>query len=169
MIFVTTGSGPLDFSRLVKTMDEIAGQLGEEVVIQAGFTDYRPKNAVCFDFVTYKEMREYFRKAEVIIGHASAGPIMHAREFRKPLIIFPRSGRLNELIDGHQVDTAREIEGKIKFAQVVYDADGLLPAVKKALEKSRSVCDDDEYAGSESLQALIGYIRDYLSSLERGQ
>jgi len=40
MIFVTVGTHDQGFERLVKKMDEIAGQIDEEVVIQVGYTDY---------------------------------------------------------------------------------------------------------------------------------
>ena len=42
MIFVTVGTHDQGFKRLVKKMDEIAGQIDEEVVMQIGSTDYKP-------------------------------------------------------------------------------------------------------------------------------
>ncbi|MDI6655433.1 MAG: beta-1,4-galactosyltransferase, partial [Candidatus Hydrothermarchaeota archaeon] len=44
MIFVTVGTHNQSFERLVKKADEIAGKIGEKVVIQTGHTKYKPKN-----------------------------------------------------------------------------------------------------------------------------
>lgn len=43
MIFVTIGTHPGQFDRLIKKIDEIAPQIDEEIIIQTGFTNYVPK------------------------------------------------------------------------------------------------------------------------------
>jgi UDP-N-acetylglucosamine transferase subunit ALG13 len=49
MIFVTVGTHPGGFDRLVQQMDKIAGLIKEKVVIQRGFTRYTPRNAEYFE------------------------------------------------------------------------------------------------------------------------
>jgi len=46
MIFVTVGTHEQPFDRLLKYMDELAGSgaLGEEVVMQTGYTDFQPRH-----------------------------------------------------------------------------------------------------------------------------
>ena len=59
MIFATIGTHNIGFERLVVKMDEIAGRIDEEVVIQIGSTRYTPKHAGYFDFtdeIEYKEI-----------------------------------------------------------------------------------------------------------------
>ncbi len=162
MIFVTVGSGPLDFTRLVRKMDEIARDLGEEVIIQKGFTQFETRFAKSFNFVAYKQALDFFKNAKIIVGHASAGPIMHARQFNKPLIVFPRNGRLKELIDDHQIETAKAIEGTSKMIEVVYHEDDLKKAVQKALLK---VEEGLRYEENQCLSSLIKYIHDFVESI----
>ena len=50
MIFVTVGTHPGQFDRLIKRVDEIAPHIKEEIIIQRGFTRYAPKNTKYFDF-----------------------------------------------------------------------------------------------------------------------
>ena len=166
MIFVTVGSAPQDFSRLIKKIDELASRVPEKFVVQLGFTKYKPANAQWFRFVAYDQARQYFRDADIIIGHASAGPIMHAREFHKPLIIFPRNGALHEHIDNHQMETARAIEGISEFIEVVYTEEDLLPAIQRALAKT-ALCRQRQYAASESVESLIRCISEFLAITER--
>ena len=51
MIFVTTGTHSQGFDRLIQKMDEIAGKINEEVIMQIGSAKYKPKNAKFFNFI----------------------------------------------------------------------------------------------------------------------
>jgi UDP-N-acetylglucosamine transferase subunit ALG13 len=144
-------------------MDEIGRDLGEEIIIQRGFTQYETRFARSFTFVPYKEALEFFRRAKVIVGHASAGPIMQAREFNKPLIVFPRDGQLKELIDNHQIETAKAIEGSSKMVEVVYHEDDLMGAVQRAVSKAEAGL---SYEESTALSSLIRHIRDFVQSIQ---
>ena len=61
MIFVTVGSAPHSFKRLIQKMDEIASMIDNEVVIQKGLSSYQPTNTKCFDFVDYDVAMNYFK------------------------------------------------------------------------------------------------------------
>jgi len=162
LIFVTIGSGPLDFSRLVGKMDEIARDLKEKVIIQKGYTRTKTYFAESFTFVPYNQALDLFKSAKVIVGHASAGPIIHARKFNKPLIIFPRDGRRNELIDNHQMETAKAIEGSSKMIEVVYHENDLKEAIHRAIAKAEGGL---SYETNTSLSLLINYIGNFIRTL----
>ena len=164
MIFVTVGSAPHDFTRLVEMMDQIANEISEEVVIQKGFTQFIPHAPKWFDFVSYDEAVKYFRSAKVIVGHSSAGPIMLARRFNRPLIIFPRDGGLKEHVDSHQIETAKAMEGSSIMIEVVYDERELLGAVQRAISKAEA---GQSYEESPALSSLIGYIQEFIQKLKR--
>ncbi len=166
MIFVTIGSALQDFSRLIKRIDEIAPILQEEVVVQLGFTKYRPKNAKWFKFAPYNQAREYFKEAKIIIGHASAGPIMHAREFHKPLIIVPRNGSLNEHVDNHQMETANVVENSSETIEVVYDVKDLEKAIERAFQKIEQKLN---YGPPASLEGLIACISDFVNRVSQNK
>lgn len=163
MIFVTVGSAPHDFTRLVKMMDEIANEISEEVVIQKGFTQFVPNTARWFDFVSYDEAVKYFQSAKVIVGHSSAGPIMLARRFNRPLIIFPRDGGLKEHVDSHQIETAKAMEGSSKMIEVVYHERELLEAVQRAISRAEA---GQSYEEGPALSSLIGYIREFIQKIK---
>ena len=163
MIFVTVGSAPHDFTRLVKMMDEIANEISEEVVIQKGFTQFTPNTAKWFDFVSYDEAVKYFQSAKVIVGHSSAGPIMLARKFNRPLIVFPRDGGLNEHVDSHQIETAKAMEGSSRMIEVVYHEKEVLEAVQRAISRAET---GQSYDESPALSSLIGYIREFIQKIK---
>jgi UDP-N-acetylglucosamine transferase subunit ALG13 len=62
MIFVTIGSAVkgIEFTRLIKKMDDIAGKIDEEVVMQIGTVPYEPQNAKYFRYASYQENLSYF-------------------------------------------------------------------------------------------------------------
>ena len=162
MIFVTMGSAPFDFSRLAKKMDEISGVTGEEAIIQLGFTKYKPLYAAYFDFVPYEKALNYFRAAAIIVGHASAGPLVYARKFNKPLILVPRNSALGEHVDDHQIETANAIAGTSGLIEVIYDENKLQSAVQRALSKVDS---GQKYKEPDTLNSLILSISDFVEKI----
>jgi UDP-N-acetylglucosamine transferase subunit ALG13 len=94
MIFVTVGTYRGDI--LVREMDAIAPALKEEVIIQLGYTPYKPVNCSSFDFAP--SLDSYFGKARIVIGHGGLGTIFEILHLGKPFI-----GVSNSLIpDKHQ-------------------------------------------------------------------
>jgi UDP-N-acetylglucosamine transferase subunit ALG13 len=164
MIFVTVGSAPHDFTRLVKAADDIAGGTGIPMVIQRGFSVYTPRHAKYFDFVPYDDALELYRTADIIISHASAGPIMYARKSNKPLIVFPRSGDRHEHVDNHQLETAKAVEGSSPMLEVVYDAAGLPAAIERARARAASA---EKYKEIRHLRSLVAAIAEFVNSEKR--
>lgn len=82
MIFVTVGS--TDFDLLVAKMDEVAPHLDEEVVMQIGLGDYRPRHCRFFAFAP--SLETYYEQADLIIAHGGLGTIVEALERGKKLI-----------------------------------------------------------------------------------
>src|SRR4030042_1080040 len=102
------------FDRLLKKMDELAGILGEEVVMQIGHTSFRPQYAKWFDFTTEAGIKEWCKKARVVVTQPAMS-ILDAQEQDRPVIVVPRLKKYNEVIDDHQLDFAKELEnaGKV--------------------------------------------------------
>ena len=50
MIFVTVGTHEQQFNRLVEYIDKIAEKMDEEIIIQIGFSTYKPKHCVWKEF-----------------------------------------------------------------------------------------------------------------------
>jgi beta-1,4-N-acetylglucosaminyltransferase len=166
MIYVTVGAGTggQEFDRLIKKVDDIAPKFGEEFVIQLGASNYVPQNMKWFDYVPYEESLEYFRKAQLVVGHCGAGTIINALGFGKPLIVIPRLLEFNEHADDHQLDLAALLE-RSRIARVVYDVEDLEFAIRNTLEE---VHDSDKDFFSVHRKNLIREMKEFLTNTEKG-
>lgn len=110
MIFVTVGTHDQGFERLVKKMDEIAGQIDEKVVIQVGYTDYKPVNAEWFKFKEYEEILKIIKKSNIVVCHGGAGIILDVLSYEKTAVVVPRLKNFNEVFDDHEFELAESVE-----------------------------------------------------------
>lgn len=112
MIFVTVGS-QTGFDRFVEAVDRWAAQHpGVELFCQIGGGDYEPRH---MPFVRLLEPADYLKKVAecaFLVAHAGTGSILSASEAGKPIIVFPRHGKLKETRNDHQLATARWMTGK---------------------------------------------------------
>ena len=119
MILVTVGTHSQGFDRLVRAADELARDLDEPIVIQRGHSAYVPQYAQHTSFVSGVEMDALLGEARVIITHAAAGTIIQALHAGKPLIVVPRSRRLQEVFDEHQMQLAAALQRDDKAVVVI--------------------------------------------------
>lgn len=155
MIFVTIGMHVKGFERLVKKIDEIAGKIDEEVIIQIGTTKYKPKNARYFRFGSYSKIQELSQKARVVVAHAGTGSVITSLEQNTPIIIVPRRKKYNEVIDDQQLDFAEMME-KRDGITVVYNLEELEKALKVTSAKQKTI-----YKNGSKLEKTIKNILDY--------
>lgn len=158
MILVTVGMHTAGFERLIRKMDELAGTLNEEVVMQIGHTRYTPQNTQYFDFTTEGRLKELCQKARVVVTHG-AMTIVDALEQGTPVVVVPRLKRYNEVIDDHQLDFATELEREGKVI-AVYEVEELEEALKKADLKPPELRKD---------RRLINSLKRYVSRFERNR
>lgn len=157
MIFVTIGTQP--FPRLIKKMDEIAGKINEKVIMQIGYTKYKPKNAEYFDFKSYQEIQELILKSRVVVCHGGIGTIITALMLGTPVIAVPRLKEYGEVIDDQQLETVKALARK-GLVYVVYNVDQLerilritdIKPVKIKVKKDKRV---------------VNFLREYIMSLCR--
>lgn len=109
MIFVTIGT-QAPFDRFIKIVDEVAPQLGEEIIAQVYQCGFEPQNIKTVNFLAPDEFNELFDKARLIVSHAGMGTILSALQKRKPIIIFPRIAALGEHRNEHQLATAEKFK-----------------------------------------------------------
>lgn len=140
MIFLTVGSA-LPFDRLVRLIDDAVAErvISEPVFAQIGDGRYVPGN---FEFVRMLSRTQFdacLNRASAVISHAGIGTIGAALKARKPLIVMPRSKALGELVDDHQMMTARRFAAlghvlmfrdRTEFAANVGKLEGFVPAVR---------------------------------------
>lgn len=109
MIYVTVGNHDQPFDRLLASMDRLAAELGEEVVMQTGVSQYRPHHAKWEPFFPYDQAEEMIRSAAVVIAHAGIGTVIACRAHGTPLVICPRRAAKGEHFNDHQIEIAREL------------------------------------------------------------
>lgn len=144
MIFVTVGTNPFNFNRLLKKVDELIEnkKIKERVIMQIGYSTYKPKNAKWFKFANYKKMQKLNKEARIVITHGGAGSILTALTFNKPVIAVPRLKKFNEHTDDHQIDLVKSLTKRKKLSYV-YNINNLEKIIKKArkakLETTKNV------------------------------
>ena len=144
------------FDRLIREMDEIAGRIAEEVIMQIGETAYEPKNARYFRFVSAEKMDQLYEDARVVVCHAGVGSILTALEQGKPIIAVPRRKKYGEHVDDHQLDIAGEMEKEGRIT-VVCDVGELEDVLMNASTNSAVKVEKDN--------KLVRGLKEYLSRL----
>ena len=109
MILLTVGS-MFPFDRLVRAVDELvaAGVITNAVHAQIGSGRYEPKSMSFDRFLDKPSFDTLLASADSIISHAGIGTIATALSLGKPLLVLPRRSCYGEIVNDHQVATARK-------------------------------------------------------------
>jgi UDP-N-acetylglucosamine transferase subunit ALG13 len=136
VILVITGMDPFQFDRVVRPIDEWAGdgKLHDEVFIQLGSSRYVPKYSKFEKFLSFAAICEKIEQADVVITHAGAGSTLNCIHHGKHPIIVPRLVEHGEVIDNHQIPFAEHLD-HAGVATMVMDPAKLLPAIESVREK----------------------------------
>jgi UDP-N-acetylglucosamine transferase subunit ALG13 len=110
MIFVTVGTHPQQFNRLLMEVDSLvaAGKI-KDVFAQTGNSDYVPKNYKCKKMLSLAEFDEKMKSADLIITHGGEGGIGNALQLRKRMVIVPRLKKFNEHTNDHQLELTKAV------------------------------------------------------------
>lgn len=161
MIFVTVGNHFQGFDRLIKKADEIASHTSYDILIQKGYSYYRPQSARYFDFVPMQEAMQYIQASELVISHAGIGTIILCKEYGIPLIIFPRRKKYGEHGTDHQVEIARAIEErKDDHIYIVHEEDRLETKVAEVLTKREKPVPGTNAGRTNLIRAIRTFIED---------
>lgn len=120
MIFVTIGTHEQGMDRLLKEIDELIneGKINEKVIIQGGYSQYKPKNFENKKIIDYKKMDEYIKEARIVITHGGPGSIFNVLKYKKIPIVVPRDSKYNEHVDNHQILFTNRLEKENKIIAV---------------------------------------------------
>ena len=124
MIFVTVGT--TDFDALVRTVDRLAPQLGEEVEVQIGRGAYEPRNCIWFRFAP--SLEPYYDRASVVVAHGGLGTAMEVLHRGGKLIGVANPDRY----DRHQQDLLSYLaeEGHLVWCRELASLPGELSRVR---------------------------------------
>ena len=120
-ILVTVGT-ELPFDRLVRTIDDWAGDTGQtdRIFAQIGHTRYRPSNIAWAEFVAAPTFERLFREADLVVSHAGMGTVLSAMRNHTPLLVMPRQAALGEHRNDHQLASARRL-AELGLVEVAFD------------------------------------------------
>ena len=104
MIFVTLGTQDKPYTRILDYLEN--SNIEDEIVVQAGFTDYDSKKMKIFKYLDKNEFDEYLKKADYIICHAGVGTIVNALKMNKKILAVPRLAKYGEHHNDHQLQIA---------------------------------------------------------------
>jgi len=125
MIFVTVGTHEQQFNRLVEYMDKWAERHDEEVIIQTGFSTYKPIKAKWQKLFGYKEMCKNVEEARIVITHGGPSSFIAPLQIGKVPIVIPRQKEFDEHVNDHQINFCREVAKRRKNIIVVEDVEQL--------------------------------------------
>ena len=136
MIFVMLGTQNNSFQRLLEEIDKLINQnvIHEEVVVQAGYTQYQPKceKMKIIDFMPREELDTYEQNANFIITHGGVGSIITSLEKGKKVIAVPRLHEYGEHVNNHQKEIVEKFNrgGNIIGIQSIEELEEAIKRVK---------------------------------------
>lgn len=123
MIFVTVGTDPHNFNRLIEYIESLKLEkvIKEQVILQYGYTpiSQKVKGINYIDFCPSEKFRHYLKQADFIISHGGLGNILQAINLKKKVIVVPRIKKFNEHENDHQLEISEQLslEKKVLLAQ----------------------------------------------------
>lgn len=159
MIFVTVGTHEQPFNRLIEEMDRLKGEgiLDEDVIMQTGFSTYKPKYCEWSKLVPYSRMLENVRNARIVITHGGPASFIMPLQVGKVPIVVPRQLRYGEHVNDHQVEFTRAVAERIGNIIPVYDIKNL----------AQAIADYDERTSHLNKNGLISNNQLFNQSLEQ--
>lgn len=133
MIFVTVGTHEQSFERLVKKVDELKRDkiIGEDVIIQKGYTDYEPQYCKSYKLIGYNDMQKYLEDARIIITHGGPASFIASLTIGKIPIVVPRQKDFNEHVNNHQKDFVEQVVARDNSIIPCYNIDDLEKLIKE--------------------------------------
>lgn len=110
-IFVTVGTHEQPFNRLIQKVDELKrdGVIKDDVIIQTGFSTYKPKYCQWSKLISYQQMVKNVADARIVITHGGPASFIMPLQIGKTPIVVPRQHQYNEHVNDHQVEFARNV------------------------------------------------------------
>ncbi len=145
MVFIMVGTQKQDFSRLFKLIDNSKVLEGEKIIAQSGYTKYNSSKIEFIPFMSHDEIKEYIKKADLIICHGGVGTIFDSLYEEKRVLAIPRLAKYKEHKNDHQIEIceALEKEGYIKYLKENDDIDKKLIELQN--KKIKKYVSNDAY------------------------
>jgi len=116
---------------MIREVEKLANDY--EIIIQAGYSDYKNDKMEIFDFISGEELKLLYERADYIVTHAGAGSMFQAIKAGKKTIAFPRLYKYGEHVDDHQLQLAEKLQ-KMGYLLVFRDGDEMIDVFNEACE-----------------------------------
>ena len=152
MILVTLGTQKQSFKRLLEKIEN--SKVEDEIIVQAGYTEFNSKKMKIIDFINYAEMEKLVDKSDLIITHGGTGSILGPLKKNKKVIACARLAKYGEHVDNHQEELVSIFakEGYILELREDDNLDDLLSKIDKFKPK-KYVSNTDNFI--DNLKKLI--------------
>ena len=101
MIFVSLGTQDKPFNRLIDYLEN--SKINDEIIVQAGFTDYSSKKLKIFKYLSKEDFDNYLKNADYVICHGGVGTIVSSINDGKKVLAVPRLFKYGEHQNDHQL------------------------------------------------------------------
>jgi len=131
-IFVTLGTHPQQFDRLLKEVDLLVEQkkITGKVFCQTGHSSYKPKKCEFTKFLNLDDFNKKLSHANIVITHGGEGNVGLCKNLGKKMIVIPRRKEFGEHTNDHQLELAKVVEHK-KLGLVAWDVKELGEKLKE--------------------------------------
>lgn len=111
MIFVTVGTHEQPFNRLIQCVDNLKkdGIITEDIIIQTGYSTYKPKYCKRQKLLPYQEIRRLVDEARIVITHGGPSSFIMPLQIGKTPIVVPRKHEFNEHVNDQQIEFAKNV------------------------------------------------------------
>lgn len=111
MIFVTVGTHEQQFNRLIKYIDDLKkeGFIEEDVIMQIGYSTYKPKYCKWKNLFPYQEMIKFVNDARIVITHGGPSSFIMPLQVGKTPIVVPRQKQFGEHVNNHQLEFVSQV------------------------------------------------------------
>ena len=153
MIFVTLGTQDKAFPRLLKAVEEeiISGNIKEEVIVQAGHTNFHSEYMQIFDFKAKEEIVKLIEACSLLITHGGVGSIVSdGLKHHKKVIAAPRLKKYKEHTNDHQLQIIDTFEQE-GYLLAFREGDQL----SHVLEKAKSFCPKEFISNTENMIKIV--------------
>lgn len=162
-IFVSIGTHEAPMDRLIRRLDKLVENRQLKIFIQYG---YSTPPSVCEgkDFISYSEMEQRIKDADIVVTHGGPGTIIDSIEKNKKTIVVPRQKKYGEHVDDHQVFFSKRLseEGKVLLCLNVDEELESLISSKNNHSSDYVDLENTSSNNKDSITRFEKYLKDYL-------
>ncbi len=158
MILVTLGTQDKTFVRLLEAIQKQvdAGNIKEEIIVQAGYTKFKSKDMKIFELISMDEFDNLIKRCDLLITHGGVGSIITGLKNNKKVIAAARLEKYGEHTNDHQLQI---IENFTKAGYILPLDD--FEKLDEVLKKVKNFEPKKYKSNSENMQRMI---KDYIDN-----